>query len=154
MSLEKIKAIKEWPTPTNLKDVRAFTAFVNFYRKFLSGYGDISRPLTNLTKKDVGFKWTDPEAEAFQKIKDLVTKEPVMKAPDPEKPYELETDASDYALGGQLGQRDDEGRLHLVAFFLKKLHGPELNYGIHDKELMAIIECFKEWRHYLVGAKY
>ncbi|KAM3460760.1 hypothetical protein MY5147_009988 [Beauveria neobassiana] len=148
MSPEKIKAIKEWPTPTNLKDVRAFTAFVNFYRKFLSGYGDISRPLTNLTKKDVGFKWTDPEAEAFQKIKDLVTKEPVMKAPDPEKPYELETDASDYALGGQLGQRDDEGRLHPVAFFSKKLHGPELNYGIHDKELMAIIKWYETLTDY------
>ncbi|EFY87299.1 pol protein [Metarhizium acridum CQMa 102] len=154
MSPDKIKTIKEWPTPKNLKEVRGFTAFVNFYRKFLSGYGDISRPLTNLTKKEVGFQWNEPEATAFQKMKDLVTSEPVLKAPDQDKPYELETDASDFALGGQLGQRDDQGRLHPVAFFSKKLHGPELNYGIHDKELMAIIECFKEWRHYLIGAKH
>ncbi|KAG8424880.1 hypothetical protein J3458_022432 [Metarhizium acridum] len=154
MSPDKIKTIKEWPTPKNLKEVRGFTAFVNFYRKFLSGYGDISRPLTNLTKKEVGFQWNEPEATAFQKMKDLVTSEPVLKAPDQDKTYELETDASDFALGGQLGQRDDQGRLHPVAFFSKKLHGPELNYGIHDKELMAIIECFKEWRHYLIGAKH
>ncbi|TQV93704.1 pol protein [Cordyceps javanica] len=154
MCQDKIKAIKEWPTPTNVRDVRAFTAFVNFYRKFLKGYGDISRPLTDLTKKDVEFKWTEKEEKSFTTIKELVTQEPVMKTPDPERPYEVETDASDYALGGQLGQRDDEGRLYPVAFFSQKLHGPELNYGIHDKELMAIIQCFKEWRHYLVGAKH
>ncbi|XWX00660.1 hypothetical protein V2A60_008681 [Cordyceps javanica] len=154
MCQDKIIAIKEWPTPTNVRDVRAFTAFVNFYRKFLKGYGDVSRPLTDLTKKDVEFKWTEKEEKSFTTIKELVTQEPVMKTPDPERPYEVETDASDYALGGQLGQRDDEGRLHPVAFFSQKLHGPELNYGIHDKELMAIIQCFKEWRHYLVGAKH
>lgn len=154
MCQDKIKAIKEWPTPTNLRDVRAFTAFVNFYRKFLKGYGDVARPLTDLTKKDVGFKWTEGEEKSFKTIKELVTQEPVMKSPDPERPYEVEADASNYALGGQLGQRDDEGRLHPVAFFSQKLHGPELNYGIHDKELMAIIQCFKEWRHYLVGANH
>ncbi|TQV90159.1 pol protein [Cordyceps javanica] len=77
-----------------------------------------------------------------------------MKTPDLERPYEVETDASDYTLGRQLGQRDNEGRLHPVAFFSQKLYGPELNYGIYDKELMAIIQCFKEWRHYLVGAKH
>ncbi len=60
--------------------------------------------------------------------------------PDPEKPFEVETDASEFALGGQLGQRDEEGRLHPVAFYSKKLNGPELNYQIHDKELIAIIE--------------
>ncbi|TPX14390.1 uncharacterized protein E0L32_012456, partial [Thyridium curvatum] len=80
--------------------------------------------------------------------------EPVTRMADPDRPYELETDASDYALGGQLGQRDDDGKLHPVAYFSKKLHGPELNYQIHDKELMAIIECFKEWRPYLSGTQH
>ena len=64
--------------------------------------------------------------------------------PNPGKPYEVETDASDYAIGGQLGQRDDQGKLHPVAFFSKKLAGPQLNYLIHDKELLAIIEAFRE----------
>ncbi len=68
----------------------------------------------------------------------------MMKTPDPERPYKLETDSSNYALSGQLRQRDDEGRLHPVAFFSQKLHRPKLNYRIHDKELMAIIQCFKE----------
>ena len=81
----------------------------------------------------------------------MILEEPILATADPEKPFEVETDASDYALGGQLGQRDDEGRLHPVAFYSKKLNGPELNYAIHDKELMAIIEAFREWKHYLSG---
>ena len=71
--------------------------------------------------------------------------------PDPKRPFEVETDASNYAIGGQLGQRDPEGKLHPVAFFSKKLEGPRRNYPIHDKELLAIIEAFQEWRPYLSG---
>ena len=73
---------------------------------------------------------------------------------DPTKPFEVETDASDYALGGQLSQADENGKMHPVAFFSKKLSGPQLNYQIHDKELMAIIEAFHEWKHYLSGTTY
>ncbi|KAH8193500.1 hypothetical protein TruAng_012334 [Truncatella angustata] len=72
-----------------------------------------------------------------------------MAMADPDKEFEVEPDASDYAIGGQLSQRGDDGKLHPVAFYSKKLNGPELNYQIHDKELMAIIKAFKEWKHYL-----
>ena len=74
----------------------------------------------------------------------------MLKLPDPSLPYEVETDASDFALGGVLGQKHD-GKLHPVAFFSKKLSGAPLNYPVHDKELMAIVEAFKEWRPYLSG---
>jgi RNase H-like domain found in reverse transcriptase/Reverse transcriptase (RNA-dependent DNA polymerase)/Integrase zinc binding domain/Chromo (CHRromatin Organisation MOdifier) domain/Retroviral aspartyl protease len=151
MDPDKIKAIKEWPEPKNVTDVRAFQGYVNFYRQFIKGYGDIARPLTDMTRKDTPFNWDDKPREAFEELKSRVTSEPILMMPDPSKPFEAETDASDGALGGQLGQRDDEGRLHPVAFFSKKLSGPELNYPIHDKELMAIIEAFKEWKHYLSG---
>src|SRR4051812_6184472 len=74
--------------------------------------------------------------------------------PDPKKLFEAKTDASDYAVGGQLGQQDANGKLHPVAFFSKKLSGPQLNYPIYDKELLAIIEAFREWRPYLSGTTY
>src|SRR3979411_2035578 len=74
----------------------------------------------------------------------------MLKLPYPSLPYEVETDASDFALGGVLGQ-EHNGKLHLVAFFLKKLSGAPLNYPVHDKELMGIVEAFKEWRPYLSG---
>ena len=73
---------------------------------------------------------------------------------DPERPIELETDSSDFALGAQIGQRDDEGKLHPIAFYSHKLHGAELNYPIYDKEFLAIVNAFKEFRHYLLGSNH
>jgi ribonuclease HI len=78
----------------------------------------------------------------------------VLKIYDPNEPVELETDASDYALGAQLSQRDEKGVLHPVAFYSYKLKGPETRYPIYDKEFMAIVNAFKEFRHYLQGSKH
>jgi hypothetical protein len=154
MEDSKIEAIRDWPEPTNVKDVRAFLGFVNFYRRMIAGFGSIASPLTDLTKKDIPFQWNDKQREAFQKLKERVLSKPILRLPDPDKPFEVETDASDFALGGQLGQRDEQDMIHPVAFFSKKLHGSELNYQIHDKELMAIIVAFKEWKPYLSGTKH
>ncbi len=154
MEPTKVEAIKAWPTPTNTTEVRGFTGFANFYRMFIKNYGDIARPLHDLTKKDVEFQWGTEQEQAFQRVKDLVAEEPVMLLPDPTKQYEMETDASNFAVGAQLSQRDGNGKLHPVAFFSKKLSGPALNYPVHDKELMAIIEAFREWRPYLSGTTY
>ncbi|CAJ2503379.1 Uu.00g107730.m01.CDS01, partial [Anthostomella pinea] len=107
----------------------------------------------DLTKNTRKFEWTAKEQQAFDTIQELILSDPVTRLPDPEKEFEVETDASDYALGGQLGQRDENGKLHPVAFFSKKLHGPELNYQIHDKELMVVIKAFKEWKPYLSGTE-
>ena len=74
--------------------------YVNYYRKFIGGYGKMTAPLTNLTKKDVGFKWTDGEDRAFQLIKEAVLSEPVLVEPDPGEPFEMDVDASGYAMGG------------------------------------------------------
>ncbi|RKK75150.1 hypothetical protein BFJ69_g7899 [Fusarium oxysporum] len=73
---------------------------------------------------------------------------------NPDKEIKLETDSSDYTLGGQIGQQDDTGKLHPIAFYLHKLHRAELNYPIYDKEFLAIINYFKEFRHYLIGSKH
>jgi hypothetical protein len=134
--------------------VRAFLGFANFYCKFIAGYGGIAMPLTDLTKKDKIFIWGTKEQTAFDTLKERLLKEPVLYTANPEVSYEVETDASDYVFGGQLGQRDKEGKLHPVAFYSLKLKGPELNYAIYDKELMVIIEVFKEWKYYLIGIKH
>ena len=151
MQQKKVATIIDWPTPTNLREVRSFLGFTNYYRKFIQEFGTIAMPLTALTKKDTPFTWTEKEEQAFTTLKKKVTEQPVLIMPDPSKPFEVETDASDFAIGGVLSQRDEQSKLHPVAFFSKKFHGPELNYPIHDKELMAIIEAFKEWKHYLSG---
>ena len=71
---------------------------------------------------------------------------------NPTKPIELKTDASDFALGAQIGQRNDNGKLHPIAFYLHKLSGAKLNYPIYDKEFLVIFNAFKEFRHYLKGS--
>ena len=113
---------------------------------FIKNFGDIARPLHKLTKKDAIFQWKQEYERAFQQIRSAITADPVLILPNPNTPFEVEANASDFAIGGQLGQRDENGRLYLVAFFSKKLEGPRLNYPIHDKELLAIIEVFQEWR--------
>ena len=87
-------------------------------------------------------------------MKKKITDTLVLRIADLTKPFKVETDVSDYTLGGQLSQADENGKMHPVAFFSKKLSGPQLNYQIHDKELMAIIEAFHEWKHYLSGITY
>ncbi|MDB5910846.1 MAG: pol protein, partial [Massilia sp.] len=152
MQDSKIEAVKDWPRPQNVKDVRGFLGFTNYYRRFIKNYSKIASPLTDLTKgKGSDIQWNDKTEQAFQRIKEAILEEPILAMPDPDREFEVETDASDFAIGGQLGQRDSEGRLHPIAFFSKKLNGPELNYQIHDKELMAIIEAFKEWKPHLSG---
>ncbi|KAF5685676.1 natch ankyrin domain-containing protein [Fusarium circinatum] len=101
------------------------------------------------------FEYVNNKAQiAFEQLKEAIVSRPVLAIFDPDKEIELETDSSDFALGGQIGQRDDTGKLHPVAFYLHKLHGAELNYPIYNKEFLAIINCFKEFRHYLMGSKY
>lgn len=138
--------------PTTVTEVRVYLGFVNYYRIFLTGYGDVVRTLNALLKKESEFFFTDECKEAFERTKAAALEEPVLKIPD--RPFEVETDASNWAIGGQLGQRDDKGKLHPCAFFSRALRGPELNYPIHDKELMSIIFAFKEWKPWLIGTNY
>ena len=151
MSPDKISAITEWPTPKTVKDVQSFVGLANYYRRFIKDFGKLAGPMTDLTRKDAKFEWTTKCQTAFEEIKNRVTSKPVLCTFDPTKPVELETDSSDFALGAQIGQRDDKGRLHPIAFYSYKLKGAELNYPIYDKEFLAIIKACKTFRHYLLG---
>jgi hypothetical protein len=152
MDRKKISAVRDWPKPGSIKEVQSFLGFANYYRRFIKDFSKIANPLTELTKKDRKFLWLPDAQKAFEKLRDAILSEPVLIMFDPNKEIELETDSSDFALGGQIGQRDDQGKLHPIAFYSHKLHGAELNYPIYDKEFLAIVNCFKEFRHYLMGS--
>lgn len=152
MEPAKVQAVREWKEPESVKETQGFLGFANYYRRFIKDFSKIAAPMTNATKKNDNFKWTKECGQAFEQIKEMISSEPVLIMFDPKKPAELETDASDFAVAGQLGQRDEQGRLHPVAFFSRKLQGAELNYPIYDKEFMAIVLCFEEFRHYLQGS--
>src|SRR5215211_857128 len=92
--------------------------------------------------------------EAFLFLKKRMTEAPILCHFDPNRECIVETDASDFALGAILSQKQDDNRLHPIAFHSRKLTKTEINYDAHDKELLAIVDCFKSWRRYLEGAKY
>jgi hypothetical protein len=98
--------------------------------------------------------WTDKCENAFQILKKVFTEAPVLRHYNPEDMIVLESDASNYAIAGILSQYDKEGVLRPVAFYGRTMIATELNYNIYDKELLAIVECFQLWRHYLEGSKY
>ena len=145
----KIQVIRDWPTPRKVKDIQSFLGFANFYRRFIASYSDIVVPLTRLTRKDAPWVWSPRCEDAFQLLKVAFTTAPILHHFDPSLPPVVETDASDYAIAGIFSVRTDDGEIRPVAFYSRTLSGAELNYDTHDKELLAVFEAFKAWRHYL-----
>ena len=152
MSPRKVEAVTAWPIPTCVKEVMAFLGFANFYRRFIQGYSKITSVLSDLTKKEKPFGWTQECQAAFEELKRRFTCQPILATFNPNKSRVLETDASDFAIGACLSQEGDDGKLRPVAYYSRKLSAPELNYDVHDKELLAIVAACQQWRVYLEGS--
>jgi hypothetical protein len=151
MAEDKIKTILDWPTPRKVKDVQSFLGFANFYRCFIPNYSDITILLTRLTRKSSTWNWSDSCQQAFDRLKSAFTSAPALVQWIPDAPLIVETDTSDYALGAILSILTDDG-VHPVAFHSQTFTSTELNYDVHDKELLAIFEAFRVWHHYLEGS--
>jgi len=152
MAENKVKTILDWPEPRKIKDVQSFLGFCNFYRRFIHGYSDIVIPLTRLTRKNTPWDFNKKCRDAFELLKEQFTHAPVLTQWLPDSKMVLETDASDYAMGAILSVFTSDGEIHPVAFHSRSFISAELNYDTHDKELLAIFEAFKHWRHYLEGS--
>ncbi len=152
MDPAKIETIVQWPSLINVKDVQSFLGFANFYRRFIYGYSRLASPLTRLTRKDVPFVWDAECQAAFETLKKAFTSDVILRHYDPDREIVVETDASDFVSGGILSQYDEQGELHPIAYFSKKHNPAECNYEIYDKELMAIVRAFEEWRPELEGS--
>ena len=148
----KLQGIADWPTPKNVKQTQGFLGFANFYRRFIASYSHLARPLNDLTKKDLPWDWTPECEDTFTSIKHRFSEAPVLLMPDPTKPFLLATDASKYATGGVLSQRDGNGIWHPCGFISQSFSEAERNYQIYDRELLAIIRGFETWRHFLMGS--
>ncbi|KAK4689460.1 putative transposase, partial [Tremellales sp. Uapishka_1] len=153
MDDEKVKAVREWPVPHSVRDVQSFLGFANFYRRFIEGFGTIAKPLHGLSKKDVPFLWTEKHQASFELLKSTISSAPVLRHYDPNLPCVVECDASDVALGAALSQKGEDDVLRPVAFASRTMIDAELNYPVHDKEMLSIVYAFREWRHYLEGAQ-
>ncbi|XP_047148657.1 uncharacterized protein LOC124820912, partial [Vigna umbellata] len=143
----KVRAVLEWESPRSVTEVRSFVGLAGYYRRFIEGFSKIVAPLTQLTRKDQPFAWTDRCESSFQELKQKLTSAPVLVIPDTAKPFEVYCDASHQGLGCVLMQEKKA-----VAYASRQLKIHERNYPTHDLELAAVVFALKIWRHYLYGS--
>lgn len=142
----KIEAIRHWEDPTNVPEIRSFLGFANFYREFIPRFSVISEPLNRLTKKDVRWDWSNEQRNAFNQLKDILISSPLLALFNSERETVLEADCSGWALGAVVSQVDERGRLRPTGYFSRRLTAAEVNYDIHDKELLAITASMKHFQ--------
>lgn len=140
----KVSAVAKWPQPTSVKQLRGFLGLAGYYRKFIRNFGVISKPLTNLLRKNVLYIWTSIEEQAFQTLKHALVQAPVLALPYFTKEFVLETDASAVGVGAVLMQQG-----HPLAFFSKALGPRNQTLSTYDKECLAIILAIDKWKSYL-----
>ena len=147
---EKIAAVQNWPTPSSVSEVRQFLGFANYFRRFINHYSSMSGPLEEITGKNAHFTWNGIRQTAFDELRTALLDAPVLKIADVEKPFRVETDASDFALAGVLLQKEDNGEnWQPVAYASRKLCPAEKNYTAAERETLAVVHALKCWRVYL-----
>jgi len=146
----KISAVHEWSTPKNAKEVKSFLGLCSYYRRFVSGFAKIARPLHKISDKGSTFQWTDECESAFQHLKTALTTSPILGYPVPDAPFTLDTDASDFATGAVLSQLQD-GKEVVIAYYSKSLNVHEQHYCVTRKELLAVVNAFNAFQHFLYG---
>lgn len=143
----KIEAIKKYPIPKTVKEIKSFLGLIGYYRRFIPDFAKITFPLNKCTRKKEKIDITKNEyKEAFEKCKELITNSPILTYPDFSLPFTLTTDASDIALGSVLSQQNRP-----IAFYSRTLNSAERNYSVIEKELLSILEGVKHFRPYLYG---
>ena len=133
MDPAKVKGVQDWPRPTKVLEVQQFIDF-----------NHIATQLTNLIKGSQTFSWSEREQHAFDQLKKVVCAQPVLQLPDFSKPFEIHTNASDFAYGSVLMQ---DG--HPIAYESKKFSAIESRWPTHEKEMWAIVYALQKWRHYV-----
>ena len=126
-----------------MKDVRKFLGLANYYRRFIKNFTRVTRPMNTLTKKNIKWQWEKEQQQAFDKLKEIFTTRPVLAAPDLDKEFRVEADASNYATRGVLSMKCSDKLERPVAFISKSLSDMERNYEIHDKEMLVIVRCLE-----------
>ena len=137
-------------------DVRSFLGLVGYYRKFIPNFSSIAAPLSDLTKKGAPTRvnWTSNCESAFRSLKEVLLLSPVLVNPDWDKPFILQTDASDRGIAGVLSQVDANGEDHPIVYLSRKLLPREVAYSTIEKECLALVWSVQELRPYLYGRKF
>ncbi|UYV74885.1 hypothetical protein LAZ67_12001673, partial [Cordylochernes scorpioides] len=145
-----IKAIRNFPRPTKVKEVQSFLGMCSYYRKFIKDFSKIADPLSNLIKKSVSFTWTERQEEAFQTLKTALLSPPILGHFNPNAPTYIHTDASNIGIGATLVQ-DIGGEEKVISYLSRTLSKAEQNYSTTEKECLAVVWSMSKLRPYLYG---
>lgn len=149
-SSDKIQAVRDWPEPKNLKELRSFLGLCSYYRKFILGFAEMARPLNSLVKKNTPFVWASCCQEAFEKLKQALINAPILAYPLEEGQFILDTDASNEAVGAVLTQIQ-EGQEKVIAYYSRTLNVHERQYCVTRKEMLAVVSAVRKFKSYLWG---
>jgi len=129
--------------PKSVKYVQKFLGLANYYRRFVKDFAKIARPLYEMMRKENKWSWRERQQKAFEELKERFTMEPVLVIPDLDKEMRVKADASDFVTGGVLSIKCKDEKWRPVAYISKLLNEAERNYEIHNKEMLAIIQCLE-----------
>jgi predicted aspartyl protease len=146
----KVAAVKEFPTPSCIDDVRRFIGLASYYRRFVPGFASIAQPLHDLLRKDTPFTWQSAQDDAFTQLRHALTTAPVLAYPDHSLPFELSTDASSVGLGAILTQPHSDGTNRVVSYASRSLNKAERNYSATERECLAIVWALQHFRPYVL----
>ena len=158
----KVDVVKNWPVPKHVWDVHQFLGLTSYYHWYVKGFAKIAAPLSDLlkepnmelhSKKCHLIVWNAACQLAFQTLKDALISSPVLMQPDCHALFLIDSDASEWALGCTLMQKNLEGKIHPIAYKGRKLQGTELNYLVHEKELLAIKYALEKFNMYINNGK-
>ena len=150
---KKIEDVKTWPVPDCLKSVRQFLGFVGYYRRFIPSFADLAEPLVALTGKDVPFIWRPTCATAFIELHDAMIRAPILAFPTESGVYILDTDASNFGLGGVLSQIQNNVEC-VIAYCSRALRPSQRKYCTTKREMLAAVSMCIQFRSYLRGARF
>ena len=145
----KFELISKLPPPTNVKAVRQFLGHAGFYKRFIKDFSKIEKPLCELLVKDTKFIWDGRYQKSFEELKSHLTTAPIVRAPNWQLPFEVMCDASDFAIGVVLGQRED-GNPYVVYYARKTLNEAQRNYTTKENELLESL-CLRQIQSILGG---
>jgi hypothetical protein len=146
---KKVEAAMQLLPPRTVTEVRAFLGLVGYYRRFISSYSLIAKPLNQLMQKDVAFEWGEKQQKAFENLKGRLLSAPILARPDPQKSFILDTDYQKFAIAAVLSQVGDDGLEHVIAYASKGLSKAAQRWPPYEGEMFAVVWGIDKFRHYL-----
>ncbi|KAJ8381341.1 hypothetical protein SKAU_G00021190 [Synaphobranchus kaupii] len=149
----KVAAVRDWPVPGNVGELRSFLGLASYYRRFVRDFATLASPLHRLTDKCRPFVWQEEQSMAFDQLRAALTEAPVLAYPDAKRPFIVDTDASNTGVGAVLSQEDEDGE-RVVAYYSRALGKAERNYCVTRRELLAVVRALHHFRPYLQGSHF